>query len=67
MIESGLRKDIETAEDYANFFGVEYLKKGEFKTVEEYIKISNSINKDKIVEEFNKILNEDDKVVCLLS
>ncbi len=67
MIESGLRKDIETAEDYASFFGVEYLKKGEFKTVEEYIKISNGINKDKIVEEFNKILNEDDKVVCLLS
>lgn len=67
MIESGLRKDIETAEDYASFFGVEYLKKGEFKTVEEYIKISNGINKEQIVEEFNKILNEDDKVVCLLS
>jgi predicted Zn-dependent peptidase len=67
MIESGLRKDIETAEDFASFFGLEYLKKGEFKTVEEYIKISNSISKDQIVEEFNKILNEDDKVVCLLS
>lgn len=67
MVESGLRKDIETAEDYASFFGLEYLKKGEFKEVEEYIKITNSIKKDQIVEEFNKILNEDDKVVCLLS
>ncbi|MEI6462988.1 MAG: pitrilysin family protein [bacterium] len=66
MIESSMKKDLESIDDFAGFFGYEFLKTGKIKTIEEFVNIYKNITKEDVIKVFNDICKESNKLICVV-
>ncbi|MEI6886737.1 MAG: pitrilysin family protein [bacterium] len=65
MIESSMKKDLESVDDFAGFFGYEFLKTGIIKTTQEFVNIYNSITKEDVIKVFNEVCTDSNKLICV--
>lgn len=65
MVESSMKKDLESIDDFASFFGYEYLRTSKIKTIEEFINIYKNVTKEDVINVFNEVCEDSNKLICI--